>query len=514
MPSTKRRPRSIAATTALALAASCGVAMAQQPSHVHGTPPEAIAITGARIITVSGQDIAQGSIVVRNGKIIAVGPADEVELPYDAIEYELEPGTVVMPGMFHPGANNGLAGPNESFPITPFLDIRDAIDPSSLFFESMLRAGITSVHVMPTDNAVIGGLSAVVRPIGRTMGDMEVLGEVALKFSVSPVRGSDRMTQLAQHREVFAAHADYVRKISEEKYENSRAEEEKPVDVPPEEAQKRGLEMLDDHDYDERNRNIMRLLRADFGAWWVCDRAMDIAPALTLAQDNNLTDRSVLIVGTEAFKAAERIAESGRPVVLSEQLFHRERDPITGELNETFVPKAFSDAGVTFALQPSPSGSFAEQYPIYQVAQCIRNGVPRDVAFKAITLHPAQMLGLDDQLGSIEVGKIANLVVLTGDPLDFNSEVDHVFIEGIHAYDRSKDRRLQELRDLRESFSNRAAEDADNAESADENPDTPDENGGEAEAPAEGEKPVAPDARPQSRPDRGAGDPRRQRRGN
>lgn len=452
---------SMTAAAAMLLAAATGASA--QSAHVHGTPPEAIAITGGRIITVAGDEIAEGAIVVRNGTIVAIGPASEVELPYDAIEIELEPGMVVMPGMFHPGANDGLAGPNESFPITPFLDIRDAIDPSSLFFESMLRAGVTSVHVMPTDNAVVGGLSAVVRPIGRTMGDMDLKGEVSLKFTIAPTRGNDRMSQIAQQREVFASHADYVQNLAESRYEKERKDENKPVDVPPDEARKRGMDLLEDSDYDERNRNIMRLLRGDLNAWFVCARAMDVAQALTLAEANGLGDRSVLMVGTEAYKAVDAIAASGKPVVLPELLFHRQRNVLTGELDETFIPKVFADKGVVFALQPSPSGSFAERYPTYQVAQCVRNGVPRDVAFKAVTLYPAQMLGLGDQLGSLEVGKIANLVILTGDPLDFSSEVSHVYIEGIHAYDRSKDQRLQELIKLREGFASRAAESDDKA---------------------------------------------------
>lgn len=509
MPSLTSSILFLAAGAATLLAVATGASA--QPSHVHGMPPEVIAITGGRIITVTGVDIPNGAIVVRNGKITAIGPASEVELPYDAIEIELEPEMVVMPGMFHPAANNGLAGPNESFPVTPFLDIRDAIDPASLFFESMLRAGITSVHVMPTDNAVIGGLSAVVRPIGRTMGDMELKGEIALKFTVSSTRGNDRMSQLAQHREVFASHEDYVSKLAEERYAKEREEENKPLDLPPDEARERGMELLEDRDYDERNRNIMRLQRGDFGAWFVCFRAMDVAPALSLADAQGLTDRSVLILGSEAYKAVDSIASSGRPVVLPEMLFHRERDVLTGDLREVFVPKVFADEGVPFALQPSPSGSFAERYPTYQVAQCIRNGVPRNEAFKAVTLYPAQMLGLDDQLGSLEVGKVGNLVIMTGDPLDFSSEVAHVYVEGIHAYDRSKDHRLRDLLRVREGFETRAAERA-AAEEDDAGDASNDEAGDEA-----GEGNDNESAAQKSRPARTGSNgerPARQRRGN
>jgi imidazolonepropionase-like amidohydrolase len=518
MPSLMSPLLSMTAAAATLLAAATGASA--QRSHVHGTPPEAIAFTGGRVITVAGEDIPQGTIVVRSGVIVAVGPADQVELPYDAIEVELEPGMVVMPGMINPAANDGLAGPNESYPITPFLDIRDAIDPASLFFEAMLRSGVTSVHVMPTDNAVLGGMSAVVRPIGLTMADMDLKGEMALKFTVGSTRSNDRMTQLAQHREIFASHADYVQNLAEQRYEKSRKDENKPVDVPPAEARRRGMEMLEDSDYDERNRNIMRLLRGDLHAWFVCPRAMDVSAAIGLANDNKLADRSVLILGAEAYKAAGTIAAAGLPVVLNDSLFYRQRDVLTGEINEVFVPKALADKGIKFALVPNADGSFAERYPTYLVAQCIRQGVPRDVAFKAVTQHPAEMLGLGDQLGTIEVGKIANLVILSGDPLDFRSEVAHVYIEGIHAYDRSKDQRLQEVLKLTEGFAARAAEQA--AEKAAEKKAPAKEGAKDASAPAgrPASQPASPDAerpregQPGRRPGGDGPRPERQRRGN
>ncbi len=132
-------------------------------------------------------------------------------------------------------------------------------------------------------------------------------------------------------------------------------------------------------------------------------------------------------------------------MVLDAQLTHRERDPITGELRETFVPKVYADAGVPFSLLPSPDTSLAERYMNYQAARCVREGIDRATALKAITLNPARAVGLGDRAGSLEIGKTANIVVLSGDPLDFNAWVDLVYIDGIKAYDRSEDVRLEEL---------------------------------------------------------------------
>ena len=107
------------------------------------------------------------------------------------------------------------------------------------------------------------------------------------------------------------------------------------------------------------------------------------------------------------------------------------------------------DAGLLYALQPNPNSSLAERFLTYQAARCVRHGMPRQAALKAITLNPAKILGIDDQLGSLEVGKTGNVVILSGDPLDFNTWVEKAYIDGILTYDRTKDARLKELLGLK-----------------------------------------------------------------
>jgi imidazolonepropionase-like amidohydrolase len=130
---------------------------------------------------------------------------------------------------------------------------------------------------------------------------------------------------------------------------------------------------------------------------------------------------------------------------LPTELLYRETNPLTGEIRETFVARKFFDAGLDFALVPGPDDSYAERMLTYQAALCVRHGVPRDVALRAITLTPARMLELEQRLGSIEPGKDAHLVVFSGDPLDFSSVIETVFIDGIPAYEREKDLRLKRL---------------------------------------------------------------------
>jgi imidazolonepropionase-like amidohydrolase len=410
-------------------------------------PPAKVALKGGRIIPVVGDDIPKGTVLIENGKIAAIGPEADVQIPFDAMEVDCT-GKVLMPGLVDPHSARGLDVANETIPVTPFLNTYDAIDPARVYFEDALRDGVTTVHVMVANETVIGAVSRVVRPIGLTVDEMTVRPDVALKFSTSPRTGADRMTQLALMREAFLDLQDSTARLAEKKYEDSLKKDEKKIDVGPAEARKRGLPLLEDSDYDDKYLNLARAKRGDLGAWFYCGAATDVAPAIRIATDEGLLEHTVFVLGSDAHRAVAELAKAKRPVVLDESLFHRDRDEMTGKIKETFVPKVFFDAGLPFALQPNPNASMAERYLTYQAAVCVRNGVPRQAALESITINPAKFVGMGDRLGSLEKDKIANVVVLSGDPLDFNSWVELVYIDGIRAYDRAKDIRLDEVTKL------------------------------------------------------------------
>ncbi len=405
-------------------------------------PPAKVALTGGRIIPVVGEEIPKGTILIEHGKITAIGA--DVKVPYDAMEVDVS-GKVVMPGLIDAHSWRGLDVPNENLPVSPFVDVYDALDPSRLYFEDALRDGITSVHVIVANNCVIGGQSRVVHPIGLTPDEMTLEGPVALKLSVSPKRGFDRMLQMATLRETFLELGDYLETLAEKKYEESLEKKDEKIDVAPEEARKRGKPLITSKDYDDKHANLVKLTTGKIGAFVYCQRATDVHQAVSLAKKNGFFEQTVLVLGADTYKAAAELKAAGRPVVLDPVLLARERDPISGKLKETFVPKVIADAGLSFSLLPSPDSSLAERYLTYQAARCVRNGIPRSAALEAITINPAKALGVDDRVGSIEVGKVANLVVMTGDPLAFDSWVDLVYINGIRAYERATDVRLKQL---------------------------------------------------------------------
>ena len=405
-------------------------------------PPAKIALTGGRIIPVRGEPIENGTVLIENGRITAVGTS--VELPYDAVEIDCT-GKVLFPGMVDPFNWRGLDIPNEAVAVSPYLDVYDAIDPSRFFFEDSLRSGVTAVHVSPDHNLVIGAVTRVVRPIGITPDEMTLRAPVAIQLATTPRRGADRMQQLVELRGAFLELDGYLGRVAEARYEEEQKKKGEEVTISPEEAREAGKSLVRDIDLDDEHRNLHRLRQGAMKSWFYTGTATDVAPAVAVAKEQGLLDESVFLIGADTHRAVAELKDAGRPVVCPVDLLARSRDPFTGEVDETFVPMVLHDAGIPFALRPNPNGSLPERYLTYQAARCVRAGIPRSVALQAITLNPARFLGLGAEIGSIEVGKRGDIVVLSGDPLDFSSWVEQVYIDGILAYDQERDPRLEEL---------------------------------------------------------------------
>ncbi len=403
---------------------------------------QVVVLEGGTIIPVAGETLKKGSILIRDGRIAEIG--ETVETPFDAKVIDVS-GKTLFPGMIDVHTWRGMDVPNESPPVTPFLNVYDAIDPAQLFFEDSLRDGVLSIHVSPANNTVIGGLTRVVHPIGMTPDEMTTAAEVAMKIAVSPKNGFDRMLQMATFRETFRRLDETLAKLAVEKYEEKLREDGKDLSVPPEEEERLGRELLKEEHLEEKDRNLLRLTQGKLRTFIFAGAAMDVPAAIRLAKDHGFFEQSVLVLGPECHKAVANLKKAGRPVVLASELIHREVDPFTGEEKETFVPAVIDKAGLAFALQREYGTTLGERYLWYQAARCVREGISREKALKAITLWPAEMLGLGERLGSLEKGKDANVLVLSGDPLDAQTWVEKAFVQGIEVYDRSEDIRLKEL---------------------------------------------------------------------
>jgi imidazolonepropionase-like amidohydrolase len=380
-----------------------------------------LAVEAGRIITISGKDIKNGVILIDDGIIKAVGT--DVEIPWDAFVIEAED-QVVMPGFVMAHTSSGLDRANENMPEVPFISTFDSIDPISTFFEDSLRDGVAAMLVLPGNNTLLGGTGTIVKPYGRTVEAMLVKRYTGLKISLRPSGNNSRMGHMQRFRRYMSDLEDYLEDYQQRKADAK--EEKKPFD----------------EEIDVTKQSMVDLLNKKLTAFIYCDRAADVPKAIEIQKTHGL--KAVLVLGPDCYKAVGLIARSKLPVILDSQLIIWETNEQTNEEEMKVIPMIFHKAGVKFAFQTDTS-QYGRRYLWYQAATAVKHGMKRTEALKSITLYPAQFIEIGDRLGSIEAGKEATMLFLTGDPLDAQSWVDRVMIAGEIVYERSKDERLKKL---------------------------------------------------------------------
>ena len=200
---------------------------------------------------------------------------------------------------------------------------------------------------------------------------------------------------------------------------------------------------------------LTKLLKGDMIAFIYCELAMDVPQALKLIQEYKL--QAVLVLGPDCYKAAKQVAAAKLPVVLDPTLVFWEADPRTGEERQVILPKVYREAGVPVLFQTTGIGPGSSYRPAplsptvgtnhlwYQAATAVKYGTPADEALAAVTLKAAQAVGVGAAVGSLEPGKDADLVILTGDPLKLDTWVQTTIVGGKVVYEREQDRKLKAL---------------------------------------------------------------------
>jgi imidazolonepropionase-like amidohydrolase len=359
----------------------------------------------------------RGTIVMRGGKIADLGPDARVPAGAAVIDGS---GLSVYPGMIdaltHIGLSEigsvpGTRDEAEIGEIQPDLKVLSAVNPHSEIVEVTRANGITAVLSAP-QGGLIGGQSAVLRLDGRVPREMAV-------------------------KEVFALH---VRFPDLGGTEESKTEDEKRLRElrEPFEAARR---YDPDRGRDLKIESLLPYVRRERPVIFHADRAREIRAAVSFAGEAGLIP--ILSGGREAWKAAKLLADRKVPVILGGvmQLPLERHDPY----DSTFASAArLSAAGVRFAVSSAQAFSGNSRNTPYHAAWAAAYGLDREEALKAVTLYPAEILGVADRLGSLEVGKDADLIVTTGDPLEVITDVVYMFIAGRPVSLESRHTRLYE----------------------------------------------------------------------
>ena len=395
-------------------------------------PATSYALTHAKIFTLTGPPIDDGTLVIRDGKIIAVGAS--VEIPSGAQVIDAK-GLQVYPGLFDPitqmglreiGAVSATVDSTETGNFNPDVVAATAVLPSSEHIPVTRASGITEVLAVPASGGfdgggargVLGGQASAIHLTGWTIDEMLLKKSVAMTLN------------WPQFETVTFDLATFTRK--EKPFTEAKQEYEKQVNELTDyldRARHYGQAMShsgpSDFERDLKLEALAPVVRGQLPLLVFADRARDIRNAVEYCDRQNL--KMILAGGAEAYKVKDLLRSKSVPVILRPMLTLPldEDDPYDRLLSQ---PAELAAAGVKFAFG-SFDNSFARRLG-QQAANAVAYGLPYEEALKAVTLYPAQILGLADQVGTLEAGKIANVIVTTGDPLELTTDVRYLFIRG------------------------------------------------------------------------------------
>lgn len=394
------------------------------------TVAETFALTNAQIVTVSGATIPKGTVVIRDGLIESVG--ENVKIPADARVIDAT-GLTIYPGLIDTNTNLGFqarpAQPaqvsqpqsNSNYPegVRPEETVVSLLRAGETQFENPRNAGFTTVLTVSRDG-VFNGHSAIINLAGNTVSEMIVRAPFAQHFTYTTARGGAYPTSLmgtisALRQMLFdAQRLDEIRK----NYEKNP----------------RGLKRPES---DASLEALIPVVNGTMPIVFNANSEIEIIRSLDISKEFNL--KAIISGGLEAWKVADRLKAQNVPVLLSLNFPRRtaaasaeaDQEPLELLRLRAETPKGaarLAAAGVKFAFQ---SGGMTNLNDFLANAnKTIENGLEKSAAIRAMTLGAAEILGIDNRLGSIEAGKIANLVVVRGDIFAKDKTFTHIFVDG------------------------------------------------------------------------------------
>ena len=387
------------------------------------------AITNARIVTVSGAAIENGTVVISGGKISAVGANAAVPAGAERIDGK---GLSVYPGMIDAGTNLGLIEIGQGLPGS--VDVAETgdmnsnakaylgINPHSVHVEVTRVNGITTVMSLPV-SGIISGQSAIINLLGSTQAEMAIVPTFGLVINFprvttfagfNPFSGPQtvdfsqavktRDKRLEDLKELFADAESYAR------VKEASAKDKTLPNVPP----------------DLKMDAMIPYVRGEKPIIFSAERERDIRGVARFVSEMRV--KGIILGGQEAWKAAD-VLKSNNISVIYTNIYNL---PVQDDDAYDYLfsaPSKMAQAGVKFCISTGNDGSEVRDLP-YHAGLAGAYGLSQDDALKSVTLYPAQILGIADKLGSIEVGKMANLVVTDGDLLEPRTNVKNLFING------------------------------------------------------------------------------------
>jgi imidazolonepropionase-like amidohydrolase len=383
---------------------------------------QTVAITGGTVYPVSGPKIERGTVLIRDGRIVAVGA--NVTVPADAQRVDAS-GKWVTPGLIFAGSDagtgvGGLFGEGEARvqgDINPSFSPAEGVDPLALTIAQTRTGGITTA-IIPPGGTMLPGQAISIDLAGDRLDSLLVQRGTALVVNLGDgakqAGGGSRAGIMARLRQLFTDALEYDRRRTD----FQRAQ------IQPLSAPARELEAL------------LPALRGRQPVIVVANRRMDIENALRLGREFRL--RMVLAGSIESWLVARELAEARVPVLVRPLQDIPSFDGLQARLD---IATLLRQAGVEVIIAQADGGGDRDLR--YVAGNAVRNGLSWDDALRSITLAPAAAFGLADR-GTLEAGKVANVVVWSNDPLDFSGHAEKVYIRGKEASLRTRETELLE----------------------------------------------------------------------
>jgi len=419
---------------------AAGPASAQAPSIT------TYAITHAKIFTLAGAPIEDGTLIISDGKIDAVGTNVDVPAGAQMIDGK---GLQVYPGLFDPVTQMGLSeipavsatvDTTESGMFNPDAVAADAVLPSSEHIPVTRAAGITEVLAVPASGGfasrsatnLLGGQASAIHLAGWTINDMLIKKSAAMVLDWPKIE-----TQSFD----FATFSRKTKPYTEAKLERDKHVDELSdwMENARHYGQAWGHGGPAEYQRDLKLEALVPVVRGELPVLVFADRARDIRSAVEFCDKQKL--KMILAGGAEAYKVKELLRSKNIPVILGPTLTEplEEDDAYDRLLTQ---PAELAEARVRFAFG-SFDNSFARRLG-QQAANAVAYGLPYEEALKSVTLYPAQIFGLADQIGTLETGKVANIIVTNGDPLELTTDIRYLFIKGQLTSTENKHKALYE----------------------------------------------------------------------
>jgi imidazolonepropionase-like amidohydrolase len=418
------RSYAIAGTALLALALPLAPATCAQAATDY-------AITHAKVFTLAGPPIEDGTVLIHDGKISAVGGGLTVPSGAQVIDAR---GLQVYPGLFDSVTQMGLSeisavratvDTTETGSFNPDLVAATAVLPSSAHIPVTRAAGITEVIAAPAsggfdsgnESNLVGGQASAIHLAGWSIEDMSINKHAAMVIGWPSIetRSFDFSTFSTKEKPFADAKKEYDKQV------NQLADYIEQARHYAQAMQSSGAS----YQHDLKLEALAPVIRGEMPVLVFADDQRQIRDAVDFCGKQKL--KMILAGASQAWKVKDLLRSKNVPVILGPTLAppSEEDNPYDRLLTQ---PEELRAAGIKFAFG-SFDNSFARRLG-QQAANAVAHGLPYDEGLKAITLYPAQIFGLDKELGTLETGKIANLIVTNGDPLDVTAEVRYLFIKG------------------------------------------------------------------------------------